>query len=75
MNIKPFDKKIWLSSPTMHGDEIKYICYAVMRSTNCQPPKELGEHYQWLPLDKDDPLSDGYFIVFQDATDLKIVEL
>ena len=57
------------------NDEIKYICYAVMRSTNCQPPKELGEHYQWLPLDKDDPLSDGYFIVFQDATDLKIVEL
>ncbi len=25
MDIKPFDKKIWLSSPTMHGDEIKYI--------------------------------------------------
>lgn len=56
-------------------DEIKYICYAVMCSNNCQPPKELGEHYQWLPLDKDDPLSDGYYIVFQDANDLKIVEL
>ena len=25
MEIKPFDKKVWLSSPTMHGDEIKYI--------------------------------------------------
>ena len=23
--IKPFEKKVWLSSPTMHGDEIKYI--------------------------------------------------
>ncbi|MFA7637449.1 MAG: aminotransferase class I/II-fold pyridoxal phosphate-dependent enzyme [Monoglobales bacterium] len=23
--MKPFDKKIWLSSPTMHGDEITYI--------------------------------------------------
>ena len=23
--IKPFDKKVWLSSPTMHGEEIKYI--------------------------------------------------
>lgn len=22
---KPFEKKIWLSSPTMHGDEIKYV--------------------------------------------------
>ncbi|MBR6385951.1 MAG: DegT/DnrJ/EryC1/StrS family aminotransferase [Ruminococcus sp.] len=25
MNIKPFEKKIWLSSPTMHGDEIDWV--------------------------------------------------
>ena len=25
MEIKPFESKIWLSSPTMHGDEIKYV--------------------------------------------------
>ena len=25
MDIKPFEKKIWLSSPTMHGDEQKWI--------------------------------------------------
>ena len=25
MEIKPFDKKIWLSSPTMHGEEIEYV--------------------------------------------------
>lgn len=24
-SIKPFDKKIWLASPTMHGDELKYM--------------------------------------------------
>lgn len=23
--IKPFEEKVWLSSPTMHGDEMKYI--------------------------------------------------
>ncbi|MBR1413918.1 MAG: aminotransferase class I/II-fold pyridoxal phosphate-dependent enzyme [Bacilli bacterium] len=23
--IKPFSKKVWLSSPTMHGDELKYM--------------------------------------------------
>ena len=23
--IKPLEKKVWLSSPTMHGDEIKYV--------------------------------------------------
>ena len=25
MEFKPFEKKVWLSSPTMHGDEMKYI--------------------------------------------------
>jgi len=24
-DIKPFENKIWLASPTMHGEEIKYI--------------------------------------------------
>lgn len=24
-DIKPFERKIWLSSPTMHGDEIRYM--------------------------------------------------
>ena len=26
--IKPFENKIWLSSPTMHGDELRYITEA-----------------------------------------------
>ena len=28
MEIKPFDHKIWLSSPTMHGEELKYVTEA-----------------------------------------------
>ena len=28
MSLKPFDKKVWLSTPTMHGDEIKYVTEA-----------------------------------------------
>ena len=27
-DLKPFDKKIWLSSPTMHGEELKYVTEA-----------------------------------------------
>ena len=27
-NIQPFEKKVWLSSPTMHGEEIKYVTEA-----------------------------------------------
>ncbi len=30
MGIKPFDKKIWLSSPTMHGDEQKWVDEAIL---------------------------------------------
>ena len=25
MDIKPFENKIWLATPTMHGDEMKFI--------------------------------------------------
>ena len=57
------------------NDEIKFLCYAVQKENSINPPAELGEHYQWLPLDIEDPLSEGYFVVFQDAHDLKIVEL
>lgn len=53
----------------------KYICYAKHSNYNLSAPKELGEHYQWLPLDPEDPLSEGYYIVYQDAKDLKILEL
>ena len=56
-------------------DQMKYICYATMCDYNAPAPQELGEHYQWLPIDKEDPLSEGYYIVFQDTQDLKIVEL
>ena len=28
MEIKPFEKKVWLSTPTMHGDELKYVTQA-----------------------------------------------
>ncbi len=28
MNLTPFENKVWLSSPTMHGDELKYVTEA-----------------------------------------------
>ncbi len=27
--IKPFEKKIWLSSPTMHGEELAFVTEAI----------------------------------------------
>ncbi len=57
------------------GGEMEYICYAVARNYNEPAPEELGKYYQWLPLDSEDPLSAGYYIVYQSAKDLKIVEI
>ncbi|MBE7076613.1 MAG: hypothetical protein E7374_01830 [Clostridiales bacterium] len=57
------------------NDQIKYICYAVKCDYNSKVPEELGEHYQWLPIDVDDPLSEGFYIVYQDSQDLKIIEV
>lgn len=31
-NIKPFDKKVWLSSPTMHGDEQRWVTDAFVKN-------------------------------------------
>ena len=28
MEFKPFEKKVWLASPTMHGEELKYMIEA-----------------------------------------------
>lgn len=28
MEIQAFEKKVWLSSPTMHGDELRYVTEA-----------------------------------------------
>ena len=42
--MKPFDKKIWISSPTMHGDELKYMTEAY--DTNWM--STVGENIQAL---------------------------
>ena len=36
MTMKPFESKVWLSSPTMHGPELEYIKEAT-RQTGCPP--------------------------------------
>ena len=55
------------------NEKITLLCYAVKSAYNSPAPQELGPHHQWLPIDKEDPLSDGYHIVFQDAEDLSIL--
>lgn len=54
---------------------LKYIAYGVPATYNTLPPADLGQHYQWLPLNPNDVMSDGYFMIYQDATNGTIVEI
>jgi hypothetical protein len=54
---------------------LKYIAYGVPASYNELPPKDLGQHYQWLPLNPRDVMSDGYFMIFQEALNGNLVEI
>lgn len=48
MELKPFESKVWLSSPTMHGEELEYVKEAyetkmisiIMGIYNCAPTLE-----------------------------------
>ena len=46
-DLKPFEKKIWLSSPTMHGEELEYVTEAF--DTNWIAP--LGPHVDGFEKD------------------------
>lgn len=54
---------------------LKYIAYGVPATYNSLPPADLGKHYQWLPLNPNDVMSDGYYMIYQDATNGTIVEI
>ena len=41
---------------------LKYLAYGVPAQYNSLPPSDFGKHYQWLPLNPKDVMSDGYFL-------------
>ena len=57
------------------NNTMKYIAYGVPAQYNSLPPKDLGNHYQWLPLNPRDAMSDGYFMIYQNALTGSIVEI
>lgn len=57
------------------NNQLKYIAYGVPAKYNTAPPADLGQHYQWLPLNPRDVMSDGYFMIYQDALNGNLVEI
>lgn len=46
----------------------EYLCYGVPSQKDGKPPQELCDYYQWLPLDIENDCSDGFYMMYQDAT-------
>lgn len=67
------DNSSYVVGVLYENDQIAYLVYGVPAKYNETPPAELGENYQWLPLDPEDPLSDGYYLIYQDASSGKLV--
>ena len=47
-NIKPFDSKLWLSSPTMHGDEQKWVDEAIRTNWVSTVGANINEVEKWV---------------------------
>ena len=64
MSIKRFENKIWLSSPTMHGDEMKYIKEAY--DTNWM--STIGENINEIERTVSEHLGVGYAVALSSGT-------
>ena len=51
MGFKPFEKKVWLSSPTMHGEELKYMQEAYETNWMSTVGKNINE-VTTMPINK-----------------------
>ena len=64
MDIKPFEKKVWLSSPTMHGEELKYITEAY--ETNWM--STVGENINEVERQMAEKIGCGYAVALSCGT-------
>ncbi len=47
--------------------KLKYICYGIEGEFSTNPPKDLENYSQWLPLNPDNISLGGYWVMYQDA--------
>ncbi len=52
-----------------NNQDILYISYGVPSKDFNNPPEDLKEYAQWLPIDFNKPKDEGFWIVYQDAKD------
>lgn len=57
------------------SQEVNFILYAVPGKFSNSTPEELKGYAQWVPLDKNSPNEDGYWLMFQSAKTGENVEI
>lgn len=73
--IQVTSEKPYVLGVIYEDNQLKYIAYGVPASYNSLPPVDFAKHYQWLPLNPKDVMSDGYFMIYQDAITGTLVEI
>ncbi len=69
-----YDKdKFYSIGTVLQNQEVKFICYAVL-GTYQNSPKELKDYCEFLPLSPFNALGEGYYVIFQSATNGEIVK-
>lgn len=61
------DNKYHIVGIITHQNDIRYICYGVPGRYDLEPPIEMRNYSQWLPVDTLDPYNNGYWVMYQDA--------
>jgi len=61
------ENKYYVVGIIYKDNDIKYICYGVPGNYYTEPPTELKNYSQWLPVDTMNPYDNGYWVMYQDA--------
>lgn len=69
-----YENNTYVIGVIYENSKIKYLAYGVPAKYNTPAPKELGSNYQWIPIDFNDPMTDGYYVLYQDAVDGSIIK-
>lgn len=56
-------------------EQVDFICYGVPSSTPDNPPEDIKDYAQWLPVDMSQEKGEGYFIVYQNAVNGETVSV
>ena len=70
------DNDHYILGKILTNGEVSHICYGIPASNNhIAPPVNLEQYCQWLPVKADNPDSNGYWVMYQDAKTGENIEI